>query len=73
MTMIQTLIMCCVLFIVEYSNCTTGDVRLMNGPSPNKGRVEMCLNRVWVSICNNSFSSSEANTVCGQLGYQDQS
>lgn len=53
----------------DYNDCTTGDVHLVNGPSPNKGRVEVCINHAWASICSSSFDREEANVVCGQLGY----
>ena len=53
----------------EFGNCTTGDVQLVDGPSPNKGRVEVCINQAWASVCNRNFHSEEANVVCGQLGY----
>ena len=54
---------------LDYNDCTTGDVRLVDGPSPNKGRVEVCVNHAWASICRYSFDREEANVVCGQLGY----
>lgn len=51
------------------ANCTTGDVRLADGPTSNTGRVEVCINKVWASICHNAFGTDEGNVVCGQLGY----
>ena len=47
-----------------------GDIRLVDGPSPLEGRVEICMNRAWGTVCNNSFSSSDAEVVCTQLGYK---
>ena len=46
-----------------------GDVRLVDGSNPLEGRVEICLNRAWGTICNNSFSISDAAVVCRQLRY----
>ena len=54
---------------LNYNDCTTGDVRLVDGSSPNKGRVEVCINHAWASICSRSFDREEASVVCGQLGY----
>ena len=52
--------------------CYDGDVRLVNGSQPYKGRVEVCVNEVWGKICADmrwDWSSIEANVVCKQLGY----
>ena len=55
--------------MLEYTNCTTGDVRLVGGPSENRGRVEVCINHAWASMCSRYFHQEEASVVCGQLGY----
>ena len=52
------------------ASCVDGDIRLFDGPSPLEGRVEICMNRAWGTVCNNSFSSSDAEVVCIQLGYR---
>ena len=39
----------------------------MGGSTPLEGRVELCLNSAWGTICNNSFSSPDANVACRQL------
>ena len=54
---------------VKQANCTNGEVRLVNGRGPHEGRVEICVNEVWGTVCSNSWSTSYANVVCGQLGY----
>eukprot|EP00057_Strongylocentrotus_purpuratus_P014833 XP_011669307.1 PREDICTED: deleted in malignant brain tumors 1 protein [Strongylocentrotus purpuratus] len=52
---------------------TTGDgiynVRLMDGPSPREGRVEMFYNGRWNTICDDYWNLEEAQVVCRQLGY----
>ncbi|XP_019855132.1 PREDICTED: scavenger receptor cysteine-rich domain superfamily protein-like [Amphimedon queenslandica] len=60
----------CQLNNVQYSNCTTGNIRLTGGSNQFEGRVELCVNGVWGSVCDNSWDSTEASTVCKQLGYE---
>lgn len=54
----------------EYSNCTDGAVRLASGQVQNEGRVEVCYNHVWGTVCDDQWSSVDANIVCRQLGFQ---
>ena len=54
----------------EFANCSDGEVRLVDGSTPNEGRVEVCINQAWGTICGDSYwGSDDANVVCGQLGY----
>ena len=55
------------MFIV--APCTTGEVRLVGGNVPNEGRVEVCINNVWGTVCDDGWSSTDASVVCRQLGY----
>ena len=49
--------------------CINGAVRLMGGFSSYNGRVEICYNNQWGTVCNNFFTSTDARVVCRQLGY----
>ena len=51
------------------SNCTYGDVRLVDGSDQYEGRVEVCINDQWGTVCDNAWSSVDATTVCKQLGF----
>ena len=44
-------------------------IRLQGGSFPNEGRVEVYCNGRWGTICDNGFSSTDAETICKQLGY----
>lgn len=50
------------------SNCSDGSIRLVNGPTSHDGRLEVCLNRVFGTVCETGFSSDEARVVCRSLG-----
>ena len=50
--------------------CSTDwEMRLINGGSSLEGRLEVCLNGVWGTICDQSWDDRDAGVVCSQLGY----
>ena len=50
------------------SNCTHGALRLIGGSNHLEGRVEICINNAWGTICDNQFSSQDAEVICRQIG-----
>ena len=51
------------------SNPFAGMIRLQEGKYSNEGHVEVYCNGQWGTICDNGFSSTDALTICKQLGY----
>lgn len=41
----------------------------MNGRRPSEGRVEICFNGDWGTICHYGWGQADAAVVCSQLGY----
>ena len=51
------------------SNPFPGMVRLQGGAYSNEGRVEVYCTGQWGTICSTGFGTTDANTICKQLGY----
>ena len=53
-------------------NCTNETLRLVDGPVESAGRVEICINGVWGTVCaqrSYDWNNNNARVVCRQLGY----
>ena len=56
----------------KLADCEEGEVRLQDGTDPSNGRVEVCHNGIWGSICINHLDQYDASIVCRQLGYDSE-
>ena len=49
--------------------CQNGDIKLVGGVTPYEGRVEICWNETWGTVCDHAWSATDAIVACRQLGY----
>ena len=69
------LVLLCIFYVLPpltyttVDNCTDGSMRLVGGRSPNEGRVEICLNSQWGTVCHDLWGTVDAQVACRQLGY----
>ncbi|XP_071177691.1 scavenger receptor cysteine-rich domain-containing protein DMBT1-like [Mytilus edulis] len=47
------------------------EVRLVDGNNSLEGRVEIYVNGIWGTICDDGFGDEEASVICGMLGYHN--
>ncbi len=54
------------------SDCSDGNLRLEDGSSDiengtREGRLEICINNAWGTVCNTFFNIPDAEVACHQL------
>lgn len=55
--------------VAANSTCVNGEVRLINGSGAHSGRVEVCFNGRFGTVCDDNWGADDAAVVCQQLGY----
>ena len=51
-----------------FPGCDQGDIRLEGGTSM-QGRVEICNNNTWGTVCEDQWDTTDAEVACRQLGF----
>lgn len=56
---------------ITAGNCNDGEIQLVGGQNITLGRVEVCVNNAWGTVCNSRFGTNEARVICRQLQFND--
>ena len=52
-----------------HAACTQGDIRLVAGARDSEGRVEVCNQNQWGSVCDVGWDLNDGNVACRQAGF----
>ena len=70
-SIVQYVAVILIIFVLDENDCIAGNIRLVNGSVPNEGRLEVCLDREWGTVCSSHWDKGKTSIVCKQLGYHE--
>ena len=56
------------LIVLYVAGCMYGKIRLVGGADEYEGRVEICIDNQWGTVCDDDWDASDAQVVCSQIG-----
>ena len=56
------------LLLIE-RECNESDIRLVGSGEQNGGHVEICLNGLWGSVCDDSWDNRDTRVLCQHIGF----
>ena len=51
------------------TDCTHGQIQLRGGWTSREGRVEICVDGTWGTVCDDGWNYNDARVACRQLGF----
>ena len=58
-----------ILLTAHGTDCTHGQIHLRGGSTSRSGRVEICVDGTWGTVCDDGWSYNDARVACRQLGF----
>ena len=56
---------------LDPGECEQGSIRVVDGIIEQEGRVEVCIDSVWGSVCDERWDKTDAHVVCRQMGHPE--